>query len=178
MPRWLLVGLGVGVLLLAGGAAAEAGASAGSGRRAQVLNRWEAFGVHPDLQALLDAWEREGWFNVQIGTPFANFPGGGLRTAADAAGQAAACASGLSKACDLTSTPHGRGAALDIWPEGFDPLRTYDQQPGTKEAMISFGQWAQSKGFTWGGAWADPDYPHVEITAWRSLPYPPPDYGA
>lgn len=176
--RWPLVLVAAGVLLLAGGAASEAAAAPGSGRRAQVLNRWAAEGVHPGMQALLDAWENEGWFDVEVGTPFAGFPGGGLRLPSDAAGQAKACQEGLSNACTLADTPHGRGAALDIWPVGFVPTKTYAQQPGMLEKMQEFGRWAASKGWVWGGNWSNPDYPHVELKNWRALPYPPPDYSA
>jgi hypothetical protein len=137
-----------------------------------------AAGVHPGMQALLDAWENEGWFDVMVGEPFAGFPGGGLRTAADAAGQAAACQADLSNACTLADTPHGRGAALDIWPVGFVPTKSHAEQPlpGMLERMMEFGRWARSKGYEWGGDWADPDYPHVQLRAWRSLPFPPPVY--
>lgn len=174
MRGWGPVLVVAGLLLLAGGSVA---AAAPSTRRATVYNRWAAAGVHPQMQALLDLWEQEGWFNVEVGTPFAGFPGGGLRVAADAAGQLAACQSGLSNACTLADTPHGRGGALDIWPEGFIPTKSYAEQPGTRELMIAFGQWAKSKGYVWGGDWANPDYPHVEMRNWRSLPYPPPNGG-
>lgn len=175
MNRWGAVLLVAGLVLVAGKATAAVGV--GTSRRASVGSRWAAAGVHPALQALLDAWEREGWFDVEVGTPFGGFPGGGLRTASDAGGQLAACQQGLSGACTLAETPHGRGAALDIWPAGFVPTRDYASQPGTLELMRQFGQWAKTQGFDWGGDWANPDMPHVEMRGWRSLPFPPPNGG-
>lgn len=177
MNKGLLIALGIGLVLLAGGGISEAAAAeATSSRGARVINRWAAAGVHPDMQHLLDLWEQEGWFDVQVGTPFGGFPGGGLRTATDAAGQASACQNGLSNACTLGQTPHGRGGALDIWPVPFNPLQSFDAQPGTREAMIAFGNWAKSHGYVYGGDWPKPDYPHVEMANWTSLPFPPPSY--
>ena len=173
MNRTWLIALGIGFVLLAGPAIADA-AAALTGRL--VVNRSAAEGVTLTMQHLLDLWEVEGDFPVMVATPFAGFPGGGLRTAADAAGQQAACEGGLSHACTLAQTPHGRGGALDIWPVGFDPLQTFDAQPYMFTLMKQFGQWAQSKGYTWGGTWSTPDYPHVEESDWQSLPFPPPEY--
>jgi hypothetical protein len=132
-----------------------------------------ADGVHPAIRALLDAWEREGTHIVVIGGG-GSWPSGGLRV--DESSQAAAAAAGLSSAATLATTPHGRGAALDVWPEGFNPHRSFEEQPGMRELMVVFGEWAEAKGFAWGGRWAKPDMPHVELRDWRSLPFPPPDY--
>lgn len=171
--KTLLIALGVGLVLLAGPSISDAAATISGSK---ITNRSAANGVSFQMQALLDLWEAQGWFTVSIATPFAGFPGGGLRTASDAAGQQAACEGGLSNACTLSTTPHGRGGALDIWPLGFNPLLTFDAQPGMLDLMTQFGQWAQSQGYTWGGAWTTPDYPHVEEKDWTSLPYPPPNY--
>lgn len=138
-----------------------------------VRERERADGVHPALQALLDAWEREGTHVVVIGGG-EDWPPGGLRT--DALGQAAAAAVGLSGAMTLQQTPHGRGAALDVWPEGFNPRQSFEAQPGMRELMVVFGEWAERKGYAWGGRWTKQDFPHVELRDWRSLPFPPPDY--
>jgi hypothetical protein len=148
-----------------------------------IFNRERASGVHPDLQALLDAWLQEGTFDISIGGG-GGFPNGGLRTQGDVDTAAAA---GLSNATELSQTAHGRGGAIDVWPAGFNPFRSFDEQPGMQDLMRSFGQWAQSKGFVWGGTFGGfysssarvtGDWPHVEMRNWRSLPFPPPDYGA
>lgn len=160
------------VVVVVAGAASSGTFTLGAGSR--VLYRERADGVHPDLQWLLDEWEREGTFVVQIaGGPDWPYPGG-VRT--DEATQQAAAAAGLSAATSLAQTPHGRAAALDVWPDGFNPHLTFDAQPGQLQLMQTFGAWAESKGFTWGGRFSTPDYPHVEIVNWRNLPFPPPTY--
>lgn len=182
--RWPFVLVAVGALLLAGGAAANVAATP-QWRGARIINREAARGVHPDLQRFLDLWEERGPFDVRIGQ-LPGFPGGALRTASDAAGQAAACTANLSDACDLASTPHGRGAALDLWPEGvgFNPYLPWDQwTPEVRAAFQTIGEFAEAAGLTWGGRWRSNtfphgDQPHVELKNWRSLPYPPPAYGA
>lgn len=168
----MLVVAAVVLLGLAGGAAQALELGAG-----RVRHRDRADGVHPDLQWLLDQWEVEGSHTIVIAGgddwPYS----GGVRV--DETSQAAAAGAGLSKASTLQDTPHGRGAALDIWPEGFNPHRGFDdpdQLEGAQQLMHVFGEWAESKGFTWGGRWQRPDEPHVEITNWRDLPFPPPDY--
>lgn len=145
----------------------------------RVRNRDAAAGVHPDLQGLLDAWDREGSFDVLVA------PNGGLRV--DPAIQTLLATAGASRATTLSTTPHGRGAALDIWPVGFDaygPLLS--EQPEAQSQMREFGEFAKARGFVWGGDWTnfkqtqaqkdglDPggDWPHVEIAAWTSLPFP------
>jgi hypothetical protein len=155
--------------------AALALASAAAGTSAKrVFYRERAEGVHPALVGLLDSWERDGEFAVQVaggeGWPYP----GGLRT--DEATQAAAAATGLSAASTLKDTPHGRGAALDVWPMGFEPYQSFEVQPGMRELMTRFGEFAEARGFEWGGRWGKADYPHVQVPGWRSLPFPPP-YG-
>lgn len=143
----------------------------------RVRGREFAQGVHPALIGLLDLWDKEGWFNVTVAPPFVLPSGyaveGGLRT--DEAAQRAIAQAGLSKAFDLKSTAHGRGAALDIHPEGFDPHRDFSTQPEMAGLMAQFASWASQKvidgvefypGINFG------DYPHIEIKGWRSLPFP------
>lgn len=138
-------------------------------RTAHVLNRERAAGVHPSLLKLLDDWERVGWFDVMIA------PDGGVRT--DEAKQAKLYAQGVTKAKSLSETPHGRAAALDIWPVDFEPFvsGTWAAVPEVvKTQFYAFGQFAQEQGFNWGGAWSSfKDYPHVEVPNWRLLPFPP-----
>lgn len=162
MPFLLLVGALLATLAL------RASSRAAS---MKVLNRERASGVLQPLQVVLDRWELEGTHTIVIaGGPSWPYPGG-LRT--DASEQAAAAAGGLSRATTLDSTPHGRGAALDVWPEGFDPRRGFDTQPGMKHLMAVFGEWAERQGLEWGGRWQQPDMPHVQLRDWRQYPYPP-----
>jgi hypothetical protein len=157
---------------------------------ARVSGRAYAAGVHPALPALLDLWDQFGWFDVTVAPPFKMLSGdyidGGLRT--DEAVQGEAQAEGLSKAGDLYSTPHGRGAALDIYPVGFDPHRSFEDQPEMAGLMAQFASWASQQtvvlgqgtptqqSFTFYPGINFGDYPHIEIKGWQSLPYPPPSY--
>ena len=139
---------------------------------ARVLNRDRARGVLPDLLALLDAWELEGAHTVTIA------PDGGLRT--DAAKQAGYAASGNSNATTLEQTPHGRGAALDVWPTDFADYVSgpwTDVPEAIKAKFEAFGVFAEQRGLVWGGRWrgagfANGDQPHVELQNWRAYPYP------
>lgn len=147
---------------------------------AQVLERQRADGVHPDVQALLDAWTQEGTFDVTVAG--GAYPGGGLRSALDVA---KAASMGLSNATSLSTTPHGRGAAIDLWPAGFNPDSTMTAQPDAMAKFQQLGAFYQSHGFVWGGGFTSivapdgtqGDLPHGEMQNWQSLPYPPPDYG-
>lgn len=136
-----------------------------------VLFRERAAGVRPELLRLLDAWQTEGAHVVMIAAD------GGLRIgAAAAAAQAKFFREGNSKAATLADTPHGRGAALDVHPLGFDPRRPMAEQPLMRERFRIFGEWAEKRGFVWGGRWAsfgpDGDAPHIEIANWRRFPMP------
>jgi hypothetical protein len=136
-----------------------------------VLNRERAAGVRPELLTLLDAWEREGTHAVMVA------PDGGARIGPEAAAkQAAFFKSGASKAATLADTPHGRGAALDVYPVGFNPGKSMDSQPDMRARFRVFGEWAERKGFVWGGRWAsfgpDGDAPHIELQNWRRFPMP------
>lgn len=179
MSRGVLIALGLGALLLAAGVAAAPIDVPGS-RRARVLERYTAHGVHPDLQWLMDEWELYGPFDITVGN-LPGFPGGGLRT--DEAGQAAAAGANLSQAATLRNTPHGRGAAVDFWPTDFNPWIPWAAQPASiKIKFLEIGKFAEARGFEWGGRWRsktfpDGDQPHVEIIGWRMLPFPPPNYG-
>ncbi len=127
---------------------------------ATVFHVERAAGVHPSLIGLLSDWERDGTHDVLVagGAPW---PNGGFE-------------SGLSKARSLLDTPHGRGAALDIWPAGFIPSRSMGDQPQMLALFTAFGDFAVAHGFHWGGHWITfKDLPHVELPNWRSLPYPP-----
>lgn len=131
----------------------------------KVQNRQRAKGVLPPLQAFLDWWSVNGPFNLLVA------PDGGVRT--DAAKQAKYYAMGTSKAKTLADTPHGRGAALDLWPVGFNPGLALDKQPDIKAKFKEMGRIAKTQfNLTWGGDWGW-DYPHVEVKSWRAFPYPP-----
>jgi hypothetical protein len=130
-----------------------------------VQNRERANGAAAPLQAFLDWWDTNGPFPLVVA------PDGGVRT--DAAKQAGYYAAGTSKAKTLDQTPHGRAAALDLWPAGFNPRVPLDQQPDIKAKFKQMGAIAKSQfNFTWGGDWGW-DYPHVEVKGWKNMPYPP-----
>lgn len=149
------------------------GSSGRKGTGARVYNRERAEGVRSELQDLLLAWEQYGTHDVQIAT------NGGLRTSQ--AVQAQLAAEGGSNATSLRQTPHGRGAALDVWPVGFERYvnGTWQAVPEELRAQFeAFGAFAEGRGFVWGGRWRSAkfpngDQPHVEIRGWQSLPYPP-----
>jgi hypothetical protein len=132
----------------------------------RVQNRERAKGAVAALQAFLDWWDANGPFAILVA------PDGGVRT--DAAKQAMYYEQGNSKARTLEETPHGRGAALDLWPVGFNPRLKLEAQPEVKAKFETMGRIAKEQfGLTWGGDWGW-DFPHVEVKNWRrSLPYPP-----
>ena len=129
-----------------------------------VLHIERLKGVLPELQSVILSWN--GPFNILIA------PEGGLRT--DAAKQLAYYNAGNSKAKTLEETPHGRGAAIDVWPEGFDPTKSLDLQPTIRSQFIFIREWALSKGLVLIGTpdvtW---DYPHLQLQYWKRYPYPP-----
>lgn len=135
-------------------------------RKTRVLHMERADGVDPRLIGLLKLWEREGSFVVQVA------PDGGLRIGPEAqTKQLQFFTSGTSNAATLEQTPHGRGGAIDVWP------LTYNGGPEVTALADSqfraFGEWAESKGFVWGGRWTKPyDRPHIEVMNWRALPMP------
>jgi hypothetical protein len=120
---------------------------------------------------LLDEWERYGTHDVRIGSGI--YGGiayvGGLRTEAE---QATLAGVGLSNAFDAAHAPHVHGGALDVWPIGFVPNRSFADQPEAdyEQLMAVFGYFAEQRGFVWGGRWSKPDMPHVELKDWQSLP--------
>lgn len=145
--------------------ASVTGKPAGNPNGPRVQNRERAAGVLAPLQAFLDWWEVNGPFPILVA------PDGGVRT--DAAKQLSYYQKGLSKADTLDKTPHGRAAALDLWPVGFNPTVKLDDQPLIKAKFVQMGSIAKSQfNLVWGGDWGW-DYPHVEIKTWRQLPYPP-----
>lgn len=171
--RWTLYGAallgGVGLVLYAvfSGKRMELPANVPSGgvgdpNGARVQNRDRAQGVRAELQTFLDWWAANGPFPIVVGVD------GGVRT--DALKQLSFYMRGLSKAKTLDETPHGHGAALDLWPAGFNPGLDLDKQPAIKAKFIEMGRIAKTMfGFTWGGDWGW-DYPHIELKTWRSLP--------
>lgn len=159
------------------------GGTATVGEACLVLHRERADGVHPQLQQLLDVWSREGTHNIVIagGTVRGVRYVGGLRTQAD---QDEAAEHGLTKAPALVDTAHGRGAALDVWPEGFDPSRGFTTQPEAHAQALAFLDFAERYGFDTGRNYAmvapdgtRGDLVHVQLPNWRMLPFPPPNYG-
>jgi hypothetical protein len=154
------------------------------GATGKVLMRSRADGVHPDLRALLDAWDSQGAHVVVVA------PDGGLRT--DPALQAGFAAGGMSGASTLATTPHGRGVGLDVWPVSFLPhvpvgsggtasrWSSWAELPeSVKAEFLAFGEFSEARGFKWGGRWRSAkfpngDQPHVELPNWTRFPYPVP----
>jgi D-alanyl-D-alanine carboxypeptidase len=144
------------------------------GLTSMMGHKERAAGVHPELRALLDAWDAFGTHKAVVAYE------GGKRT--DAAKQASYAASGTSNAATLETTPHGRGAAVDVYPASFLPhlaLRTAwpDLPQQVRDEFEAFGVFAEGRGFTWGGRWRSAkfpygDQPHVELRNWKSLPFP------
>lgn len=149
----------------------------------QVHHLERAEGCLLPLHQLLADWARSGRHDVLVA------PNGGLRT--DAVKQSTLASLGLSRAKELRHTPHGRGAAVDVWPasflahvpvaEGGTARRwtSWDNLPvGVQADFMAFGEFAESHGFTWGGRWRSAsfphgDQPHVEMRGWTALPFPP-----
>lgn len=172
---------GTAIALAAAGLVLLSKRAGAPGRR--VAARERAAGVLPELHQLLDEWEASGPHEVIVA------PLGGLRASSD--DQAELAALGMSAATDLRSTPHGRGAALDVWPTSF--LAYVPQSWGgtranwasweqvanpVKREFAVFGAFAEARGLKWGGRWRSAKYPngdqpHVEIPGWTSLPFPP-----
>lgn len=126
-----------------------------------VVHRERADGVDQRLQDFLDAWEQSGPFEICV------CPKGGVRT--DAQLQADLYASGKTNAASLADTPHGRGGAVDVAPY-------YDFAPHWEDwgPFEVIGSFAEAMGLRWGGTFTSlKDGPHVEISSWQSLPYPP-----
>lgn len=147
--------------------------------RPRVVGRQWAQGVRRSLLSLLDAWEVSGSHDVMIPGPddlraFGGPPAGLRSGPAAEAAQAEAFRQGLTNARTLAETPHGAGAALDVWPVGFDPLVGWEQQPAEIRAKFqTFGEFAEARGFVWLGRhrsarFPNGDQPHIQEAAWRS----------
>lgn len=156
----------VGVMLATGGA--------------RILRPELSAGLRPELLDFLAWWELHGAFDLVIAGPDALWtwvPRGGVRQGPDdEATQAAAFKEGLTLAKTLADTAHGRAAALDAWPVGFDPRIPWERQPATmKLKFAAYGAAAEARGLRWGGRWVSfgggaGDQPHVEVPHWRTLP--------
>lgn len=169
--------------IIVGAGVVVAGAGAVAATRGKVHFIEHAAGVHPALRALLGEWNRNGSHEISVAPADTNWPTpGGVRT--DAEQQAADYRAGLTRASTLDQTAHGRAAAIDVWPKGFNPRRGFDSQPTMEHLFRVFGEWAERQVVVLDEVeyrfnWLDEitDLPHVEIIGWRALPYPPPDYG-
>lgn len=159
-----------------------------AGTRVLNLEVAEAAGVRAPLLWLMREWERDGTHAVRIFEGDRALPSGAVRF--DDASQAAAAAAGLSKARDVNATAHGPKwrAALDVHPVGFNPWRSFSEQPGMFDLVKAFVAWAErqvyvapdgreyrfksGKDFPIGPApdGVTGDWVHVEILGWRSLP--------
>lgn len=153
--------------ILIPGAIALLALQTGAQKKAKVLNKERLLGVHPSFTGLLRDWEFEGSFDILVA------PDGGYRIGpADEAKQAKFYRDGASKAATLKDTPHGRGAAIDVWPYAFKPSVPLNQQLGVKNQFLEFAEFAKARGFIAGADWGW-DFPHIEMKNWLSLPWPP-----
>ena len=142
-------------------------ASSSSATQPLVLRPERAYGVRPELLGFLDWWRIHGPFRITIGEH------GGLRTSDTV--QLALYLKGASDARTLRDTPHGRGAALDLyrvtrWTERGAVLEV---ALADHAAFGAIGAAAKAYGLAWGGDWQKPDEPHVQLPDWRSLPFQP-----
>jgi len=129
-----------------------------------VLYMQRAKGLLPELQAKIVEWDLP--FDIMVA------PGGGLRT--NPAEQLLYYQQGNSKAKTLAETPHGRGAAVDMWPVTFNPSIDLKAQPVAFEQFKQMRQWALDKGLKLIGSVDESwDYPHWELPNWTRYPYPP-----
>jgi hypothetical protein len=137
---------------------------------ARVLGRENAAGVVPEMLAMLDAWEQEGDFDVTL----PSWPPSGTRTDAQ---ELEIHNEGLTNATTASTSAHGHGCAIDVWMPGFDPGKSFDDQPDVWALQQRFGAWAESKGYRWGYRWANQygfgpygDAVHFELSNWTSYP--------
>ncbi len=135
----------------------------------RVFNIDRASGCRPELLDLLDQWKIHGTFDLTVAED------GGYRFGPAAEWvQGHFFKMGLSKAATLRDTPHGRRCAVDCHPVGFDPHKSFAEQPepGMREKFKTWGVFVELCGLTWGGRFGgfgkDGDMPHAEIPLWRT----------
>lgn len=129
----------------------------------KVHKKERALGVDPRLTAFLDWWETHGPFELMV------LHDGGIR--ADERRQQALFEQGRSRANTLSKTPHGRAGAVDVapWVDSQVPWNKWD-------LFLCMGIIAEMHGLKWGGRWENlRDGPHLEVSDWQALPYPPPN---
>lgn len=153
--------VGLGLLLIS---KHDAGAKK---RVSLVTGRQRLDSVHIQLRQLIEAWEYEGSHNIFIPAD------GGLRIGVEAAAkQLEYFQRGTSNARTLDETPHGRGAALDVYPVGYDFSKPLEEQPAMRARFEAFGAFAKRFGFVWGGDFRNlKDWPHVELPNWKTIQF-------
>lgn len=141
--------------------------------RAKVFRRELATGVDARLIAFLDWWEQNGTHDVTLAYPAANWEWvapAGRRTDAD---QAKASATGQSNATTAAQSPHGHGAAIDLWPVDFKPNVKWELQPkSVRDQFDAQNDAAEKFGLVTGRHFTGPnfpngDQPHIETPDWR-----------
>lgn len=155
----------------------------------RVLNRDLAArdGVRPEVLWVLDEWERVGTHVIEIRSreKFPYFPSGSVRWTDEE--QADAARKGLSGAVKPNDSAHGprRRAGLDVHPIGFNPNRSFAQQPPEMFAQVrTFALWVEGlvhpngTRYRTGRLWSHivapdgvtGDWVHYEILGWEKLP--------
>lgn len=169
----LLIALLIGVVAMLYGARGRAAVSP-RGRA------WGPYFIRPQELAGLDArlvelcfdWSHNGTHAVQVGS--GEFGGiswyGAVRTPRI---QDYLAMWGLSKATG-DNGPHVRAGAVDWWPVGFVPNRSFAEQKfGFEDMAKSQADFARSRGFIVGYDWQSPDVFHVEVADWEQRPVGP-----
>lgn len=137
----------------------------------QVHHEERAAGVKPSLVELLQLWKLHGTHDIEIPTI------GGYRFGPiDEANQEELFRTKLSRARTLRETPHGRRCAIDAYPLGFNPHRSFEDS--SNAGMLGrFLLWVDfvdkygpalglRSGRHFSGFGPYGDIPHVEIIGW------------
>lgn len=179
MPRWLAIFLGVvpvagvAALALSSGAAGPSPLEDATVKAltVRVRNRKRLNGtLDQRLMDYLAWWDAYGPFMITVGVD------GGIRT--DEAKQRSFCEAKVSNACTLRDTAHAYRGAVDLWvykPESVTAgtfVPDFDTTNPEVRARYTFiGEAAEKRGLVWGGRWKKPDWGHLEVPNWRSLPF-------
>lgn len=139
-------------------------------RFGRVFHYEKAALLNPRLREVLDEYATNGPWPILLTSTV-------REGAAAALEQAGYFAAGYSKAKTLQETPHGRRAAFDFnvvrEVNGDAVVRTWRPEENP-DLYRQVAQFFTVRGCSWGGNWKSfVDMPHIELTDWRNLPFPP-----